>query len=45
MTPWPNATGRPASRFIVGAGCEVQRDTPPANLRALAECARMHSAA
>lgn len=31
-------------RFIVGAGCEVPRDTPPANLRALAQYAREHSA-
>ena len=29
------------SRFIVGAGCEVPRDTPPANLRALCEYARL----
>jgi MtaA/CmuA family methyltransferase len=28
------------SRFIVGAGCEVPRDTPPENLRAL--CAYAH---
>ncbi|MGO9201549.1 MAG: uroporphyrinogen decarboxylase family protein [Limisphaerales bacterium] len=28
-------------RFIVGAGCEVPRDTPPANLHAL--CAYAHS--
>ena len=28
-------------RFIVGAGCEVPRDTPPENLRAL--CAYAHS--
>ena len=27
-------------RYIVGAGCEVVRDTPEANLRALCECAR-----
>jgi uroporphyrinogen-III decarboxylase len=27
-------------RFIVGAGCEVPRDTPPANLRALCDYAR-----
>ena len=30
------------SRFIVGAGCEVPRDTPHANVRALAEYARHH---
>jgi uroporphyrinogen-III decarboxylase len=30
-----------APRFIVGAGCEVPRDTPPENLRAL--CAYAHS--
>jgi MtaA/CmuA family methyltransferase len=30
------------TRFIVGAGCEVPRDTPPANLRALCEYARTH---
>jgi MtaA/CmuA family methyltransferase len=31
-------------RFIVGAGCEVPRETPSANLRALAQYAREHSA-
>ena len=31
------------NRFIVGAGCEVPRDTPPANLRALCEYARAHT--
>lgn len=30
-------------RYIVGAGCEVPRDTPPANLRALVEYARTHA--
>jgi len=30
-------------RFIVGAGCEVTRNTPPANLRAMGEYARSHS--
>lgn len=30
------------SRYIVGAGCEVPRDTPPENVRALAEYARAH---
>lgn len=30
------------SRFIVGAGCEVPRDTPPQNLRALCAYAREH---
>ena len=30
-------------RFIVGAGCEVPRDTPPENLRALCEYAHGHS--
>jgi MtaA/CmuA family methyltransferase len=29
-------------RYIVGAGCEVPRGTPPANLRALTEFARSH---
>jgi len=29
-------------RFIVGAGCEVPRETPPENLRALCEYARTH---
>lgn len=29
-------------RYIVGAGCEVPRDTPPQNLRALADYARAH---
>jgi MtaA/CmuA family methyltransferase len=31
------------SRYIVGAGCEVPRDTPPANFRALVEYAHTHS--
>ncbi len=30
------------ARFIVGAGCEISRDTPPENLRALAEYAHSH---
>ena len=30
-------------RFIVGAGCEVPRETPPENLRALCEYARTHT--
>jgi MtaA/CmuA family methyltransferase len=29
-------------RFVVGAGCEVPRDTPPENLRALCKYARAH---
>jgi MtaA/CmuA family methyltransferase len=29
-------------RFIVGAGCEVPRETPPANLRAMVRYAREH---
>ena len=29
-------------RYIVGAGCEVPRGTPPENLRALADFARSH---
>jgi uroporphyrinogen-III decarboxylase len=28
------------SRYIIGAGCEVPRDTPPDNLRALLEYAK-----
>jgi len=32
------------SRFIVGAGCEVPRDTPPENLLAMRDYARGHSA-
>jgi MtaA/CmuA family methyltransferase len=32
------------SRFIVGAGCEVPRDTPSENLRALCEYAHNHPA-
>ncbi|MGO8786780.1 MAG: uroporphyrinogen decarboxylase family protein [Terriglobia bacterium] len=35
-------TGR---RFIVGAGCEVPRDTPAANVHALVRYARQHHAA
>ncbi|WP_165233661.1 uroporphyrinogen decarboxylase family protein [Aquisphaera insulae] len=30
------------SRYIVGAGCEIPRGTPEANLRALADFARSH---
>lgn len=30
------------SAFIVGAGCEIPRDTPPENLRALGDYARTH---
>jgi len=30
------------ARYIVGAGCEVPRDTPPENLRAMCEYARTH---
>jgi MtaA/CmuA family methyltransferase len=30
------------ARYIVGAGCEVPRDTPPENLRAMCEYARAH---
>jgi MtaA/CmuA family methyltransferase len=32
-------------RFIVGAGCEVPRETPPANLQAMVRYAREHSVA
>jgi MtaA/CmuA family methyltransferase len=31
--------------YIVGAGCEVPRDTPPANLHALVQYAREHALA
>jgi MtaA/CmuA family methyltransferase len=31
-------------RFIVGPGCEVPRETPPANLRAMVRYAREHTA-
>lgn len=31
------------ARYIVGAGCEVPRNTPPENLRALCEYARTHA--
>jgi len=31
-------------RFIVGAGCEVPRNTPPANVQAMARYAREHMA-
>ena len=31
-------------RYIVGAGCEVPRDTPPENVRALVSYAREHAA-
>ena len=31
------------ARFIVGAGCEVPRETPPENLRAMCEYARTHA--
>jgi len=33
------------ARYIVGAGCEVPRDTPVENLRALGEYARSHAPA
>ena len=33
---------RAGSNFIVGAGCEVTRDTPPENLRALRDYALSH---
>ncbi|MBM4063868.1 MAG: hypothetical protein FJ265_22635, partial [Planctomycetes bacterium] len=29
-------------RYVVGAGCEVPRDTPPTNLQALGDYARAH---
>jgi uroporphyrinogen-III decarboxylase len=29
-------------RFIIGAGCEIPRDTPHENVRALAEYSRQH---
>ncbi|MCP4196461.1 MAG: hypothetical protein GY762_04855 [Proteobacteria bacterium] len=32
--------GKPGSRFILSSGCEVPRDTPPENLRAMVEAAR-----
>ena len=32
------------ARYIAGAGCEVPRDTPPENVRALADYARAHQA-
>jgi uroporphyrinogen-III decarboxylase len=32
-------------RFIVSAGCEVVRDTPPENLRAMQRYAREHAVA
>ena len=31
------------ARFIVGAGCEVTRDTAPANLRAMCAYAHKHA--
>ena len=31
------------SRYIVGAGCEVPRETPPENLRALCQYSREHA--
>ncbi|MCC7375505.1 MAG: uroporphyrinogen decarboxylase family protein [Verrucomicrobiales bacterium] len=34
--------GIAGNRFIVGAGCEVPRDTPPANLHALRDYAQTH---
>ena len=30
-------------RYIVGAGCEIPRDTPPGNVRAFAEYAQAHT--
>jgi len=37
-----NCHRQAGARFIVGAGCEVPRETPPENLRALCEYARTH---
>jgi MtaA/CmuA family methyltransferase len=34
---------RAGNRYIVGAGCEVPRDTPPANVRAMVQYARAHA--
>jgi uroporphyrinogen-III decarboxylase len=31
------------ARYIVGAGCEVPRDTPLENVRAMAEYAKSHA--
>jgi MtaA/CmuA family methyltransferase len=31
------------NRFVVGAGCEIPRDTPQANVQALIEYARLHT--
>jgi uroporphyrinogen decarboxylase len=33
---------RPGSRFILSGGCEIPRDTPPENLRAMVETARAY---
>ena len=38
--PSPSAIARPGRRYIVGAGCEVPRDTPPENLEAMRRYAR-----
>jgi len=37
--------GQAGRRYIVGAGCEVPRDTPPANLLAMIRYAREHPVA
>ncbi len=37
-----NCHSQAGNRYIVGAGCEVPRDTPPANLLALAHYAEAH---
>jgi uroporphyrinogen decarboxylase len=34
------AEGKPGSRFILSSGCEVPRDTPAANMRALVQAAK-----
>ncbi len=40
---WLAACHRAAGeRYIVGAGCELPRDTPPANVRAFSEDAYSH---
>jgi uroporphyrinogen-III decarboxylase len=30
------------NRFVIGAGCEIPRDTPPENVRALSQYAKAH---
>ena len=40
---WHEGLSTPAYGYIVGAGCEIPRGTPPANVHALREFAMTHN--